>query len=134
MHLSCFLPVLADMNFPTHSLCMGEGRPKEYRADGVSISTLLPAILQLMPLDWYHKWQMAVMEMTPEDQKKSGSNLAPVVEIYRDVANKCEGVTDKSVIIQPIERFAFYEYCKSTFAIIQTGDTTPYANVILTRG
>lgn len=50
--------VLADINFPTHSLCQGPNRPKEYRADGLDIPTLLNAILQLMPLDWYHHWQV----------------------------------------------------------------------------
>ncbi|KAF2356389.1 D-ribose pyranase RbsD/L-fucose mutarotase FucU [Trinorchestia longiramus] len=136
------------MNFPTHSLCSGAGRPKEYRADGISITTLLPAILELMPLDLYHEWQaypptaplhflnaprgaMAVMDMTEGDKLKHKLDEAPVVQVYRDIANKKEGVT---VRVHAIERFAFYEHAKTTYAIIHTGDTTPYANVILTRG
>lgn len=50
--------MLADINFPTHTLCMGEGRPKEYRADGVGIPALLQGILKLMPLDTYADYQV----------------------------------------------------------------------------
>ena len=46
--------VLADINFPTRSICMsGDKAPKEYRADGLKIPQLLDAILTLMPLDAY---------------------------------------------------------------------------------
>lgn len=129
--------VLADMNFPTHSLCQGPNRPKEYRADGIKITTLLNAILKLMPLDWYHPWQMAVMDMTKQDKKRLKVEEAAVVEEYRTIGNLLEGnvqSADKNLKIEKIERFDFYEHAKTTFAIIHTGDTTPYANVILKRG
>ena len=33
-----------------------------------------------------------------------------------------------------VERFAFYEYAKKSFVVIQTDDASKYANVIVRRG
>ena len=33
-----------------------------------------------------------------------------------------------------IERFAFYERAKTAFAIVMTGDTAKYGNLILKKG
>uniref|UniRef100_A0A2P2I6Q5 L-fucose mutarotase n=1 Tax=Hirondellea gigas TaxID=1518452 RepID=A0A2P2I6Q5_9CRUS len=128
--------VLADMNFPTHSLCEAS-RAKEYRADGVKIPTLLNDILSLMPLDWYQPWQMVVMEMTDSDKSKMQLEEAPIVNEYRKIGNMKEGIgqDDARVLkIQKIERFQFYERAKKAYAIIHTGDTTPYSNIIMKRG
>uniref|UniRef100_A0ABI0NXB4 L-fucose mutarotase n=1 Tax=Bos taurus TaxID=9913 RepID=A0ABI0NXB4_BOVIN len=43
--------VLADVNFPSSSIC--RGGPEEIRADGLGIPQLLEAVLQLLPLDTY---------------------------------------------------------------------------------
>ena len=45
--------VLADANFPSASICVGEESPHLVRADGHTIPTLLQAVLTLMPLDTY---------------------------------------------------------------------------------
>jgi L-fucose mutarotase/ribose pyranase (RbsD/FucU family) len=34
----------------------------------------------------------------------------------------------------PGQRFAFYERSKSAFAVVMTGDTRKYANIILKKG
>jgi L-fucose mutarotase len=36
--------------------------------------------------------------------------------------------------IGSIERFAFYERAAKAFAIVQTGETRLYGNIILTKG
>ncbi|MEM7015398.1 MAG: RbsD/FucU domain-containing protein, partial [Verrucomicrobiota bacterium] len=36
--------------------------------------------------------------------------------------------------LQKLERFAFYERAKNAFAIVMTGDTAKYGNLILTKG
>nr|XP_045370729.1 fucose mutarotase isoform X9 [Camelus bactrianus] len=43
--------VLADVNFPTSSIC--RCGPEEIRADGLGIPQLLEAMLKLLPLDTY---------------------------------------------------------------------------------
>jgi L-fucose mutarotase len=36
--------------------------------------------------------------------------------------------------IQRIERFAFYDRAKDAFAIVMTGETAKYGNIILKKG
>jgi L-fucose mutarotase len=38
------------------------------------------------------------------------------------------------VTIEPLERFAFYEAAKKSFAIIRTADSGPYGCFILKKG
>ena len=41
---------------------------------------------------------------------------------------------DPAATLGKLERFAFYERAKSAFAIIQTGETRLYGNIILKKG
>ena len=38
------------------------------------------------------------------------------------------------VSIEKVERFAFYERAKKAFAVVATGETAPYGNIILKKG
>ncbi|MPC13381.1 Fucose mutarotase [Portunus trituberculatus] len=107
--------LLADINFPTHSICTAGG-PKEYRADGLQIPALLDAILTLMPLDNYVDSQVAVMNRTHRDVMLGVE--VPILNEFRSICNQHFGATVK---IEFLERFEFYERAKKTYAIIQTG-------------
>ncbi|XP_068817775.1 fucose mutarotase isoform X2 [Capricornis sumatraensis] len=76
--------VLADVNFPSSSIC--RGGPEEIRADGLGIPQLLEAVLQLLPLDTYVQSPAVVMEPVPSD-RKSGL-LAPVWTSYQSVLSR----------------------------------------------
>lgn len=39
-----------------------------------------------------------------------------------------------SLIPAQVERFAFYERAKKAYAVVATGETAPYANLILKKG
>lgn len=121
--------VLADINFPTHSICSSEGGPKEYRADGLSIPELLDAMLTFMPLDAYDDHPVQLMDMTDADKAK-GMKLS-IWEEYSRICNKHQ---PPAVTLKMVERFEFYEKAKKAYAIIQTGETAPYANILLKRG
>ncbi|XP_047616267.1 fucose mutarotase isoform X3 [Phacochoerus africanus] len=60
--------VLADVNFPTSSVC--RCGPEEIRADGLGIPQLLEAVLTLLPLDTYVESPAAVMELVPSDRER----------------------------------------------------------------
>nr|XP_044604193.1 fucose mutarotase isoform X1 [Equus asinus]XP_044604197.1 fucose mutarotase isoform X1 [Equus asinus] len=60
--------VLADVNFPTSSIC--RCGPEEIRADGLGIPQLLEAVLKLLPLDTYVESPAAVMELEPSDWER----------------------------------------------------------------
>uniref|UniRef100_A0A8C5B2U6 L-fucose mutarotase n=1 Tax=Gadus morhua TaxID=8049 RepID=A0A8C5B2U6_GADMO len=111
--------VLADVNFPVSSVC-GHG-PKEIRADGLGIPLLLEAILKLFPLDTYVSCPAAVMALVEADVR---SGLE--VPVWRHAG--------KTKSLEQVERFAFYERAKKAFAVVATGETSIYGNLILKKG
>ena len=115
--------VIADGNFPAESI----GKDAVVvRADGHSVPDMLDAILQLVPLDTYVEKPVALMEVVP------GDPCVPVIwEEYRALLEK-HGEDPKA--IETTERFAFYERAKKAYAIVATGETAIYANILLKKG
>jgi len=113
--------VLADAHFP------GETYGKRVlRADGLKIPDLLDAILPLFALDTYVESPLIMMSAV------SGDQLDPVVEIsYRESIDKHWPDTPP---IQRIDRFDFYDRTKQAFAVLMTGETVKYGNIILKKG
>jgi L-fucose mutarotase len=113
--------VLADAHFPGESLCK-----RVVRADGLRIADLLEAIMPLFELDTYVPHPLIMMEPV------AGDNLDPQVEIsYR----KSIFLTNPDLpSIKRIDRYAFYERAKSAFAVVMTGETVKYGNIILIKG
>ncbi len=113
--------VLADAHFPGESL----GRPV-LRADGLGIAELLDAILPLLILDQYDDKPLLMMDAVP------GDTLDPAVEeSYRAAIDKHQ---PDAPPIARLERFAFYDRAKAAFAIVMTGETAKYGNIILKKG
>ncbi|MGM0175442.1 L-fucose mutarotase [Enterococcus sp. DIV0800] len=112
--------LLADANYPAAT-----NNDRVIRADGLGVPQLLKAILELMPLDSYSDYQAILMEVVEGDPTK------PVVwEDYKAQINEAF----PNAVIKNLERQAFYEYSKQNFAIIQTGETALYGNLILKKG
>lgn len=113
--------ILADAHFPGHS----QGVARVLRADGLTISTLLKGIIPLFELDAYAP-PLLMMQVVP------GDSLDPQVEDdYMQVIRSLAPATPAPV---RLERFAFYERSRSAFAIVLTGETRKYGNLILKKG
>lgn len=115
--------VIADGNFPAESIGKNAA---VIRADGHGVPELLDAILQLIPLDQYVDQPAALMKVVP------GDPVVPVIwDEYRALLKKHGEDPDK---VEMMERFAFYDRAKSAYAVIATGETAIYANVLLKKG
>ena len=115
--------VIADGNFPAESI--GKNAIV-IRADGHGVPEMLDAILQLIPLDQYVDQPAALMKVVP------GDPVVPVIwDEYRALLKKHGEDPDK---VEMMERFAFYDRAKNAYAVIATGETTIYANVLLKKG
>ncbi len=113
--------VLADAHFPGES--MGK---RVVRADGLRIADLLDAILPLFELDAYVDAPVAMMAAVP------GDTLDPAVETaYRAAINRH---APETAPIARVERFAFYDRARQAFAVVMTGETAKYGNVLLKKG
>ena len=113
--------LLADAHFPGETT--GQ---RVLRADGLKISDLLEAILPLLELDSYVEAPLIMMAAV------EGDNLDPSVEAaYRQAIDR---QAPKTPAIARLERFAFYERAKQAFAVLMTGETAKYGNIILRKG
>ncbi|HBE80513.1 MAG TPA: L-fucose mutarotase [Firmicutes bacterium] len=112
--------VIGDGNFPAAAYAQ-----RLVRADGHNVPELLDAILKLYPLDPYVKCAVSLMEVVPGDPVKT-----PIWDEYRKIVKKYE----PKVEFENIERFAFYERAKKAYAILATGESALYANIILKKG
>ncbi|XP_017897211.1 PREDICTED: fucose mutarotase isoform X2 [Capra hircus] len=95
---------------------------------GLGIPQLLEAVLQLLPLDTYVQSPAVVMEPVPSDRKNG--LLAPVWTSYQSVLSRA----GYEFSLGMVERFAFYERAKKAFAVVATGETALYGNLILKKG
>ena len=112
--------VLADAHFPGHSV-----NPRVLRADGLDVATLLDGVLPLFELDSYADPLMMM-------QVVEGDVLDPSVEErYMAVVRRHAGDAKPPV---RIDRFGFYDRAREAFAVVMTGDTAKYGNIILKKG
>ena len=112
--------VIADGNFPSANY--GQ---RLIRLDGHGVPEVISAILDLMPLDIYVDAPVALMEVVPGD-----TYVPEIWDTYKEIILEKEG--DKA--IENIERFAFYDRAKEAYAVVATGETSLYANIILKKG
>jgi L-fucose mutarotase len=112
--------VLADAHFPGHSL-----GPQVLRADGIPVSTLLGGILPLFELDSYAP-PLIMMDAVP------GDTLDPAVE--RDYVHAIRRHAPSAPAPLRLERHAFYDRARTTFAVVMTGELRKYGNLILKKG
>lgn len=112
--------VLADAHFPGHSI-----HPRVLRADGLDVATLLHGILPLFELDAYAPplVMMAPVEGDAADPDVEARYMAVVLQHAPGAETPAK-----------IDRFAFYERAKGAFAVLMTGETAKYGNLILKKG
>ena len=113
--------VLADAHFPGETY-----NNRVVRADGLRIPDLLEAILPLFELDTYVEHPLVMMAAV------EGDLLDPAVE---ESYLKSIHITNPKVSpIDRIDRFGFYERTRNAFAVVMTGETAKYGNIILKKG
>lgn len=113
--------VLADAHFPGDTM-----NELVIRADGLKIADLLDAILPLFVLDEYVDDPVAMMACVPGDEPD------PAVEA--DYQAALDRHAPDAPPITFVERFAFYDRAQEAFAVVMTGETRKYGNIILKKG
>lgn len=113
--------VIADGNFPAAAIAR-----RLIRADGHGVPPVLKAVLQLFPLDIYVPKPVALMQVVPGDKVET-----PIWDEYDKIVRTSGEQFDG---FEQVERFAFYERAKEAYAVIATGETALYANIILKKG
>lgn len=112
---------IVDANYPAAS-----NARRLVRLDGANATQALEAILSILPLDSFVENPAHCMQMVGKPDE-----IPPAVADFQTVVDRLAGFPDK---IGMIERFAFYDRAKQSYAIVATAERRLYGNIILTKG
>ena len=118
--------VLADVNHPAATIAAETTYGRLIDMAGCDIPTAARAILTLMPLDTFVDAPISRMQVVGDPTAEM-----PIFARMQAVADSAEG---RPIGMQALERFAFYDAAKRSFAIIRTADSGPYGCFILKKG
>lgn len=118
--------VIADRNFPAHSVSLQTASRRLISERGVDTTRMARAILSVFPLDSFVEMPIQHMQVIGEP--------ARVLEVHADFLAEAQQAEGHKVQMGSIERFAFYEAAKRAYMVVQTGETRPYGCFILKKG
>jgi L-fucose mutarotase len=118
--------VICDTNFPADSVARHTVTGELLRMDNLTAAEAIDAILSVFPLDSFVDKPASRMEIMGKP-----AEVPPVQAEVQAVIDRREG---KSWPMGSIERFAFYEKAKDSYAVIVTGETRFYGCFILKKG
>ncbi len=118
--------VLGDTYFASASMAKDS---RLIRADGISSTELLDAILQFMPLD---TWVDSCVTVIAKQEEDGSFSPAEMTERYQEIVRKYEPAAADTFRLG--DRFAFYEEARTAFAVVATGETRPYGCIIIQKG
>lgn len=112
---------IVDANYPAKS-----NASRLVRLDGCSAVEVLNGVLTVLPLDRYVEHPVHTMQVVgdPEAEPEIVSEFYTIIK--RQESNL--------VAFATIERYAFYQRVKKSFAVVATGERRPYGNILLTKG
>jgi L-fucose mutarotase len=97
------------------------------RADGVSATDLLDAILTVMPLDDF----VDCAAFRPAPRGEGASDDQPVFRDFQAILDRHEGKKTKMCRLEAAD---FYHRVKNCYAVVASSEARLYANVILKKG
>lgn len=112
--------ILSDAFFPGHTF----GK-RVLRADGLRVAQLLEGIMPLFELDAYAP-PLVMMAPVPGDKLDPSVEAMYMAAIRKSLPNP--------PAVTRIGRFEFYERTKSAYAVVLTGETAVYGNILLKKG
>jgi len=111
---------IVDANYPSSS-----AGPQVVRVDGVNTTRMLDAVLSVMPLDEFVPDAVFYMQVVGDPTK-----IEPTTEEFAKTVARHE----PKMKLGSLERFAFYDRAKGAFAVLVTGETRLYGNILLKKG
>lgn len=118
--------IVADTNFPADSVARATVTGKLLRMDNLTCAEATRAILSVLPLDTFVEDFAARMQVVglPHD-------IPPVQTEVQAEIDRAEGLHRPMV---GIDRFAFYDMARASYAVIQTGERRFYGCFMFRKG
>ena len=118
--------IIADTNFPSDSVARATVCGNLLRMDNLTAAEAVEAVLSVMPLDTFVDDFAGRMEIVGEP------DTIPAVQAeVQQKINAAEGAERPMI---SIERFAFYDMARQSYAVIQTGERRFYGCFMLRKG
>jgi L-fucose mutarotase len=111
--------VLADANFPAAT-----NAKRLVRLPGVDATRVLDAVLSVLPLDSFEPHAAFTMQVVGD-----ASAVPPAVQDFAQTLQRHGEQPPAS-----LERYAFYARAAQAFAVVATGETRLYGNILLKKG
>jgi L-fucose mutarotase len=118
--------VLCDINHPAQTIAKQTTYGRLIDVSGCGLARAAQAVLTLFPLDTFVEAPVKRMQVVGDPDGQ-----VPIFAAMQAVIDRSEG---RAVPIEPLERFAFYEAAKKSFAIVRTSDQGPYGCFIFSKG
>ncbi len=118
--------VIADANFPADSVARHTTLGKVLRLDGADVPQAVRAVLSVFPLDTFVDAPVLRMEVVGKP-----GELPEVQSDVQAVVNQAES---RPWPLGSLERMAFYERAKKSYAVIATSERRFYGCFILKKG
>jgi len=122
--------VIADTNFPSHQVSRSTIFGKLLTMENLTAAEVAEAVLSVFPLDTFVEEFAGRMEVVDDPDA-----VPPVQSEVQDVIDAAEIAAGRNPrMMIPIERFAFYDRARESYAVIQTGERRFYGCFVLRKG
>lgn len=118
--------IVADTNFPSDSVARATVTGKLLRMENLTCAEAVNAILSVLPLDTFVDDFAGRMEVVG-----APAEIPPVQQEVQAEIDRAEGRPRPMI---GIERFAFYDMARQSYAVIQTGERRFYGCFMFRKG
>ncbi|KQR73108.1 RbsD/FucU family protein [Rhizobium sp. Leaf341] len=118
--------VLCDINHPAATIAAQTTYGRLLDVSGCGLTAAARAILTLFPLDTFIERPVSRMQVVGRPEAR-----VPIFDAMQKVMDESQG---RPVLMEALERFAFYEAAKRSFVIVRTSDPGPYGCFIFKKG
>ena len=117
---------LVDRNFPAASVAAATVSGKLVCLGGLDTTQAAKAILMLFPLDSFVEAPVRYMEAVDDPNA--------ILAVHRDMEQAAQVAEGTAVIMESVERHAFYRAAAKSYAVVQTDEARPYGCFLLKKG
>jgi L-fucose mutarotase len=118
--------IVVDTNFPAQSVANQTVSGTLVEMPGFSTPEAIRVILGLYPLDSFVPDPVKRMEVVGKPDE--------ILEIHKETQKVIDEAEGKHLPMAQLERYAFYEAAKKSYAVVRTGEGRPYGCFILKKG
>jgi L-fucose mutarotase len=116
---------LVDANHPAERIARSTASGRLIRLPGLTMARAARAILSVLPIDDFSPFALRRMEVVGKP------DTVPIVQKEVQAVLAAYGQT---AAMTGIERFAFYDAAKASFAVVQVGDPRPFGCFLFRKG